>query len=90
MMFTDIDHLIMILAAIFLILVLIIVIWLVCRRKSKPLPMDEMEGHDFEYYCAGLLEDMGFLEVEVTKGSGDFGLVCIFAAGKENKHRETA
>ena len=73
MMFTDIDHLIMILAAIFLILVLIIVIWLVCRRKSKPLPMDEMEGHDFEYYCAGLLEDMGFLEVEVTKGSGDFG-----------------
>ena len=73
MMFTDIDHLIMILAAIFLILVLIIVIWLVCRRKSKPLPLDEMEGHDFEYYCAGLLEDMGFLEVEVTKGSGDFG-----------------
>ena len=73
MMFTDIDHIIMILAAIFLILVLIIVIWLVCRRKSKPLPMDEMEGHDFEYYCAGLLEDMGFLEVEVTKGSGDFG-----------------
>ena len=35
--------------------------------------MDEMEGHDFEYYCAELLEGMGFVEVEVTKGSGDFG-----------------
>ena len=35
--------------------------------------MDEMEGHDFEYYCAELLEKSGFLEVEVTKGSGDFG-----------------
>lgn len=33
-----------------------------------------MEGHEFEYYCAGLLEDNGFLEVEVTKGSGDYGV----------------
>ncbi len=43
------------------------------RRKPRELPMDEMEGHDFEYYCADLLKDNGFLEVEVTKGSGDFG-----------------
>ena len=35
--------------------------------------MDEMEGHDFEYYCADLLKASGFLDVEVTKGSGDFG-----------------
>ena len=60
MMFTDIDHLIMILAAIFLILVLIIVIWLVCRRKSKPLPMDEMEGHDFEYKLIYAVEGIGY------------------------------
>ena len=43
------------------------------RKKNRPLPMDKMEGHDFEYYCADLLRDNGFLEVEVTKGSGDFG-----------------
>ncbi|WP_024865941.1 restriction endonuclease [Butyrivibrio sp. FCS014] len=43
------------------------------NRGDKELPMDEMEGHDFEYYCADLLASNGFLEVEVTKGSGDFG-----------------
>jgi restriction system protein len=36
--------------------------------------MDEMEGHDFEYYCADILNEMGFVDVEVTKGSGDFGV----------------
>ena len=35
--------------------------------------MDELEGHDFEYYCADLLKAHGFIDVEVTKGSGDFG-----------------
>lgn len=44
--------------------------WL--RRPKEPL-IDEMEGHDFEYYCADLLKTSGFLDVEVTKGSGDFG-----------------
>lgn len=43
------------------------------KNNPKELPMDEMEGHDFEYYCADLLKASGFLEVEVTKGSGDFG-----------------
>lgn len=43
-------------------------------RQVRPLPMDEMEGHDFEYYCAGLLGNNGFIEVEVTKGSGDYGV----------------
>lgn len=50
-----------------------IIFLLIKRRRLRPLPMDEMEGHDFEYYCADLLKDNGFLEVEVTKGSGDFG-----------------
>lgn len=43
------------------------------RRRRKP-EMDELEGHDFEYFCAELLEKKGFLEVEVTKGSGDYGV----------------
>ncbi len=33
-----------------------------------------MEGHEFEYFCADLLEKRGFEEVEVTKGSGDYGV----------------
>ena len=58
------------------VIILIINIMLIIRlrrRAIRPQPMDEMEGHDFEYYCAELLEGMGFAEVEVTKGSGDFG-----------------
>ena len=43
------------------------------RKRMAPSEMDEMEGHDFEYFCADLLEKSGFLEVEVTKGSGDYG-----------------
>ncbi len=33
-----------------------------------------MEGRDFEHYCAELLRRRGFQEVEVTKGSGDYGI----------------
>lgn len=36
--------------------------------------MDDMEGHEFEYFCADLLKDNGFAEVEVTRGSGDYGV----------------
>lgn len=50
-------------------------VWLVRRsRARRPLIVDEMEGHDFEYYCAGLLRERGFLEVEVTSGSRDYGV----------------
>ena len=59
------------------ILILAVVIILICRdrrRRMVPSEIDEMEGHDFEYFCADLLEKTGFLEVEVTKGSGDYGV----------------
>lgn len=36
--------------------------------------IDAMEGHEFEHYCAELLEHNGFTEVEVTPASGDFGV----------------
>ena len=53
-------------------------ILLLCRklnnRKRYPDEMDLMEGHEFEYFCADLLRKKGFLEVEVTKGSGDYGI----------------
>lgn len=36
--------------------------------------IDVMDGHDFEYYTAEMLKYDGFKSVEVTKGSGDFGV----------------
>jgi len=44
------------------------------RGRRKPDDVDVMEGHDFELFCADLLRSKGFLEVEVTKGSGDYGI----------------
>lgn len=44
------------------------------RRHRRASALDEMEGHEFEYFCAQLLEKYGFMEVEVTRGSGDFGV----------------
>lgn len=44
------------------------------RSHRKPSALDEMEGHEFEYFCADLLSERGFREVEVTKGSGDYGV----------------
>jgi restriction system protein len=38
---------------------------------------DTMSGHDFESFCANLLERNGFFDVEVTKGSGDYGVDII-------------
>lgn len=43
-------------------------------RRKRPEEYDMMEGHDFEYYCAELLKKNGFQEVEVTRGSGDYGI----------------
>lgn len=59
--------------------ILVVAVITVCilkyrKRQLMPLSMDEMEGHDFEYYCADLLRNIGFIDVEVTKGSGDFGV----------------
>lgn len=36
--------------------------------------IDSMEGHNFECWCADLLRKIGFVDVEVTKGSGDQGV----------------
>ena len=44
------------------------------RKKYETNELDEIEGHDFEYYCAELLKKRGFIDVVVTKGSGDYGV----------------
>lgn len=43
-------------------------------RHRRPLTMDECDGQEFEYYCADLLEGLGFTEIEVTRESGDYGV----------------
>lgn len=65
---------VVILAAILLIVLVMFVIFLLRRRRPKAQSYDEMEGHEFEYFCADLLGKRGFEEVEVTKGSGDYGV----------------
>lgn len=48
----------------------------ICRRSRRKIPseIDLMEGHDFELFCAELLKMRGFQDVQVTKGSGDYGI----------------
>ena len=43
-----------------IIISVLLIIKLIKFIKSRPLPMDELEGHDFEYYCADILKDHGF------------------------------
>lgn len=54
-------------------LLVLAVRWLRAGRKA-PDEIDLMEGREFEYYCAELLRRCGFQEVEVTRGSGDYGI----------------
>ena len=50
------------------------IIFLIKRyRRNISEYFDTLEGHEFEYYCAELLRKKGFIDVEVTKGSGDYG-----------------
>ena len=65
---------IFVIAASLALAVLLLVIVHLIRRKPRALPFDDMEGHDFEYFCADLLQQHGFQEVRVTKGSGDYGV----------------
>lgn len=39
--------------------------------------LDIMDGHTFEYACANILKSNGFKNVEVTRGSGDFGVDIV-------------
>lgn len=43
-------------------------------NSKIPVSFDNMEGHEFEYFCADVLRSNGFTNIEVTKGSGDQGI----------------
>ncbi len=66
--------LIFILIAVITLAAVVTYMWYRIRRNRGTDSMDEMEGHDFELFCADLLQKRGFMDVEVTRGSGDFGV----------------
>ena len=68
------DKQILMLIAAVVVFVIIIAILYFIFRKRKHQEWDDMEGHEFEHFCADLLRRRGFKEVIVTKGSGDFGI----------------
>lgn len=73
----DIFSLIIIIISALLGLVLLawLAVWLVKKcRAGRFKDLDQMEGHDFELFCAGLLEKRGYQNVEVTTGSRDYGV----------------
>ena len=65
---------IVIIIVIFIVILLAALLLLHKAKKRYPADIDLMEGRDFERFCADLLKRRGFLEVEVTKGSGDYGI----------------
>lgn len=71
---TNIEYIKIILLVISIIIVVALIVFFIKKnRMSVPAHFDTLEGHEFEHYCAGLLRKKGFIDVEVTKGSGDYG-----------------
>ena len=64
----------LIIALLFLFLLAGLILSYVSKRRARVKDFDLLDGHEFEYYCADLLRKRGFKEVEVTKGSGDYGI----------------
>lgn len=64
-----------IVAAVIVLLLVCVILWaLLKKRPRKSDAFEDMEGHEFEFFCADLLRSRGFVDVEVTKGSGDYGI----------------
>lgn len=57
---------------IIIVLAIFAVIYIIKNRRK--ITMDDMEGFEFEYYCAELLEANGYYNVQVTPSHGDFGI----------------
>lgn len=70
------ENFLIIFVGICILIVFFIIVGVIGLRKKRNFSKDYdlMEGRDFEYFCADLLEKRGFLDVEVTKGSGDNGV----------------
>lgn len=69
-----INTIIIVIASIAVLLLLPVMLLRIKNRRKFTKEYDLMEGRDFEFFCADLLQKRGFLDVEVTKGSGDNGV----------------
>lgn len=56
------------------VLISVLIVFLMKRRRNAAQEYDLMDGREFEFFCADLLRKCGFIDVEVTKGSGDNGI----------------
>ncbi len=74
--------LLILIAVIVFLLFLAVLILVITRKRSRNQepsdPYEDMEGTEFEEYCADLLGANGFTEIEMTPATADFG-VDIFA-----------
>ncbi len=68
-----------VIAALLAMLSTVIIIFI--KKGNGPGPLDEMEGHEFEAFCADLLQACDFEDVQVTKGSRDFGIDVLAYKG---------
>lgn len=71
------ENMMIIIFSIFAFLAIIFLIYTIAlglKYRFRKNDLDDMDGHDFEYYCADLLRQRGFIDVSVTKGSGDYGI----------------
>ena len=62
------------LAAALLILLWVTLLILWKRKQERPLYVDDMPGVEFEDFCVELLQQNGFLELEKTRATGDYGV----------------
>ncbi len=63
-----------IIASTIVFLIIFLIVIRIRKNRAYGREFDLLEGHEFEYYCADLLMKRGFQEVEVTRGSGDYGI----------------
>lgn len=47
------------------------------KTKLVPMDFDSMDGHQFEHFCAEILKNNGYENLNVTRGSGDQGIDII-------------
>ena len=63
-----------IIASTIVFLIIFLIVMRIRKNRAYGREFDLLEGHEIEYYCADLLMKRGFQEVEVTRGSGDYGI----------------
>jgi len=71
---TQLFTMIAIIAGIVLVAVVGVLLCRQFRLYARRKELDMMDGFEFEYYCADLLSANGFVNVKVTRSSGDYGV----------------